>query len=342
MSTENTETTTTVTPTATGTEVSQTETTTEKTPAQSAQTTQGQADKMGGVEGQEAVTTAASATATPPWSPNFKFKVKDKELEIEDLFKPLVKDKNSETKVRELYEKAHGLDEVKTSRDTFKTQAEEWKGKFTQVEDNLKTIGSYARKGDFGTFFELLNIPKEKIIQYAIEELKYQELPPEQRQAIEQQRKLQNDYETQTQQNQTLQQQMANLVTQQATMELNQALATPETVSSIAAFDARAGKPGAFKAEVIRRGQYYEAVHKISPPASQLVTEVLQLVGVQTQAPQGTDATSQVAPGQGSTTQKPVIPSFSGSSTKSPVQKVPTSIDDIRAIRQQRVQQQNA
>ncbi len=279
-------------------------------------------------------TSAKAGTAA--YTPNFKFKVKDKELEFDDFLKPIIKTKDLETKARELYEKAHGLDEVKTAREAFKTQAEEWKGKFTQVEQSLHTLGTYVKKGDFRTFFQALNIPKDKIIQYAIEELKYQELPPEQRAAIEQQREREIAFEQAGTQNQMLQQQMSQLVQQQATFELNQELARPDIATAITAYDTRLGQAGAFKAEVIRRGQYYEAVHKISPPASQLVTEILSLIGVQAQAQQGTQASSTATPSQvaHNQQQKPVISSFAGGGAKSPTRKVPSSIEDLRKMRQ--------
>jgi hypothetical protein len=274
--------------------------------------------------------------AAQSYTPNFKFKVKDKELEFDDFLKPTIKTKDLETKARELYEKAHGLDEVKAARETFKTQVEEWKGKYATVESSLQTLGTYVKKGDFRTFFQALNIPKEKIIQYAIEELKYQELPPEQRDAIEQQRRQETEFEMAQSQNQQLQSQIGQLVQQQATFELNQALATQDVSHAISAYDTRAGQAGAFKAEVIRRGQYYEAVHKISPPASQLVSEVLNLIGVQAQTQQGSTAPSTNSPSQvvHSQQQKPVISSFEGGGSKSPTRKVPSSIDDLRQMRQ--------
>lgn len=283
-------------------------------------------------------TGTAAQTQQPAWAPNFKFKVKDKELEFDDFVKPIIKTKDLETKFRDLYEKAHGLDEVKTSRETFKQQVEEWKGKYSQVEQSLQTLGSYVKKGDFRTFFQLLNIPKDQIVKYAIDELKYQELPPEQRAAIDQQRQQQTEFEMAQTQNQTLQQQMAQLVQQQTTFELNQALAAPDVVQAMTAYDTRLGKPGSFKAEIIRRGQYYEAVHKISPPASQLVEEVLALIGVQAQAQQGTQASSQEQSGQTvqNQQQKPVISNFAGGGgAKSPTRKVPNSIEDLRKMRQQ-------
>ncbi len=280
---------------------------------------------------------AAQGKPADVYSPNFKFKVKDKELEFDDFVKPIIKTKDVEQKLKDLYEKAHGLDEVKTARETFKTQAEEWKGKFTEIETGLQALGTFVKKGDFRSFFETLNIPKEKVIQYAIEELKYQELPPEQRAAIEQQREQERAYAEASTQNQSLQTQMAQLVQQQTTFELNQELAAPNVAQAIEAYDARLAKPGAFKAEVIRRGQYYEAVHKISPPASQLVQEILSLIGVQAQSPQGQQAISQEQSGQ--TVQqnqqnKPTISSFAGSGAKSPTRKVPGSIDDLRKMRQ--------
>lgn len=279
--------------------------------------------------------TAAGKQDSSAYTPSFKFKVKDKELEFDDFIKPIVKTKDLETKIREIYEKAHGLDEVKSAREAVKSQMEEWKSKYSQVETSLQTLGKYVEKGDYKTFFQALNIPKEKIIQYAIEELKYQELPPEQRAAIDMQRERELALEQTHMQNQSLQQQMAQLIQQQTTFELSQEIAKPEVAQVSAAYDARTGKQGSFMAEVIRRGQYYEAVHKVSPPASQLVQEVLSLIGAQ-QSPQGAQNSSQGQPGQVVQTQqqKPTIPSFSGGGTKSPARRVPSSLDDLRKMRQ--------
>jgi hypothetical protein len=130
---------------------------------------------------------------------------------------------------------------------------------------------------------------------------------------------------------------MAQMVQQQATFELNQELNAPNVAQAIAAYDGRLAKPGSFKAEVIRRGQYYEAVHKISPPASQLVQEVLSLIGAQAEGSQSIQASSQEQSGQTvhqNQQQKPTISSFAGGGAKSPTRKVPGSIDDLRKMRQ--------
>lgn len=289
-----------------------------------------------GNDGAAQSATGAAQAEVEAYAPNFKFKVKDKELEFEDHFKSIIKTKDLEAKIREMHEKAYGLDEVKTARDTFKTQAKDWEDKYSQVENSLKTLGTYVKKGDYLSFFSALNIPEDKIIQYAVERLKYRELPADQKAQLDAQRQQQMEYEQATNQNQTLQQQMAQLVQQQATFDLNQELAKPDVVSTIAAYDARAGKAGAFRQEVIRRGQYYEAVHQISLPASQLVGEVMSLIGVPApQTPQGSQGGPQAeVPSQvvHAAKEKPVIPTFQGGA-KSPIKKVPSSIDDLRKMR---------
>ena len=72
--------------------------------------------------------TDADPDAEPPFKPNTKYKVMDKEYEIPKELQAVMKDAASERMVRELYEKAGGLDVVKTKlndtrveRDNFAT-----------------------------------------------------------------------------------------------------------------------------------------------------------------------------------------------------------------------------
>jgi hypothetical protein len=278
--------------------------------------------------------TEQQAAQAAPYTPNFKFKVKDKELEFDDFVKPIVKNKELEAKFRDMYEKAYGLDEVKSSRDQVKQQLQEWQNKFGEVETSLKTLGGYLKTKDYGKFFDLMQIPTDDIIKYAINEVQYRELPPEQRQAIDAQRQQRTELEQAQMLNQSFQQQLATLSQQQVTMELNQELSKPDVVSIASAYDTRTGKPGSFKTEVIKRGQYYEAVHKISPPASQLVAELVSLIGSQASGTQTPEANSQGQSGQTSQQQKPVIPAFQSSGAKSPTKKVINSVEDLRKLRQ--------
>lgn len=327
------------------TEVTETQTTPEVTPAPPATTGTPEVSATPATGVIEAAT--PTATDIPAWMPEYKFKVKDKELEFDDFVKPIIKSKEVNEKIKDLYLKAHGLDEVKQSRDHFQTQYKTEREKITTIEKNLQNIGVTVKNKDFGTFFDLLKIDKNDVMNYFIEELKFQELPAEQKQAIERQRQVQREYQTAQEQNQGLQTQMQEMIIKQTRFEFDQVFASPDVAPAIQQFEARVGQPGAFEKAVLERGQYYEAVHKTSPPVRQLVNEVLTLAGLSSglpgqaqQAPLSQQSNaSQVVHTQN---QKPVIPSFSGgSSTKSPARQVVGTIDDIRKRRQELLQNQS-
>lgn len=267
------------------------------------------------------------------FKPNFSFKVKDKEHQIDDFLKSAIKDAETEKKVKELYEKAYGLDEVKAHRQKIQEQLQAIEPKYQSVEKSLQALGSFVQKKDYRSFFEALQIPKDDILRYAVEELKFRELPPEQKAAIENQRQQEQQFMMANEYNQKLQNDMEALVMKQAQFELQQEISKPEISAAAQAFDARVGQPGAFMAQVIQRGSYYEKVHGQSKTAKELIDEVSMIAGL---SPQGMPAGNQTAP-QGNATApqpKPVIKSFNGSNASSPVKKVFSSIDEIRKHRQ--------
>ncbi len=316
---------------------------TEATESQSTETTASEAvDQTSGAQSAKEETGGASnvagentsktdevAAEAAKYNPNFAFKVKDKEHQFDDFIKAAIRDAETEKKARELYEKAYGLDEVKAHRQSLQEKLSEISPKYETVEKSLKALGSFVQKKDYRSFFDALQIPKQDIIRYAVEELKYQELPPEQRAAIEEQRQREQQFALAQESNQTLQQQIQTLHVKQAEFELSTELSRPEVSSAAQAFDARVGKPGAFKSEVIRRGAYYEGVLQQNVSAKQIVDEMIGIAGVAPQAsPAGAQSATQAqAP-------KPVIKNFNGSSTSTPTKKVFTSIDEIRKHRQ--------
>lgn len=279
-------------------------------------------------ESAEASIEAAKAAA---YQPNFKFKVKDKEFEIDEWARAAVKDAAMEKKVKELYEKAYGLDDVKADRENLKKKVAEIEPKFSAIQKSLGLLSQHIQKGDMRSFFEALKIPKEHVLRYALEEFKFEDLPAEQKAAIQAQREQERQLLQLNEQNQMYAQQMQHLALQQANTELSTALSKPEIASVAQAFDARAGKPGAFKAEVIKRGQLYETLNGTSITVEQAVNEVVALIGGLPQAaPDAQNGTQEATAHQ----QKPVIKNFSGASQTSPTKKVFSSIDEIRKERQ--------
>lgn len=311
----------------------------ETTPAATTETTtpaQGSAPETtgGAPEGAAAAggTPGAAAPQTPPWAPNWKVKVQDKEHEIDEFLRPVVKSPAEEKRLRELYEKAYGLDHVKPKFETARTQLQDISQKFVSQNQAVTQVLSLRDRGEYGAFFEALNIPKEKIMKWVLDEINYQQLPVDQRHSVDQQRELRQRAFSLEEQNAQLQQQYERDIAQAREMALESALARPDVKSVQDAYDARAGKPGAFRMLVGMHGltTWQQTKKDLSP--DQAVQEVMQLLGGMPQstapAPQGQAPTpaAPVAPGK-----PPVIPHVGGQST-SPVKRSPRSIADLQRL----------
>jgi len=275
------------------------------------------------------------ALTPPEYSPNFKYRyavegAKQVEKEIEDLYKPLIKDAETEKAVRELHEKAYGLDFVKQDRDSLKGQYEDVYGKFQEQTRSLQTVGAYIKHKDYNSAFEVLGIPKEDVLNYALNLVQYNKMDPQQRQAYDQQNEERSRYAALELQNQELTQNFQNFAVQQREMEVNNLLMREDIAQVVDSFDQRNGVAGAFRNEVIKRGQYY-AQQGQDVPVNQVVTELLSLVGPPP-AMQPQAAATPVT--QAAQQQKPVIPNIAGKGT-SPVKKIPRSTDDLRKLSQQ-------
>lgn len=266
-------------------------------------------------------------TEESKYTPNFKFKVLDKEHEVDDFLKTSIKDADTEKKVRELYEKAYGLDAVKEDRSKLKESLTQEREKFAQTEQALQELGGHVNRGDFDSFFESLNIPKHKILEYAVELVKREQWTPEQKAAWQQSRQVQDSAKTFEMQNQELQQRQQEFAVQQRSFELSQAMTKPDVVSLAQAYDAGTGNPGAFRDFVIRIGQAHAAQGK-DIPAEQAVAEAMShlraanpQLGMQTMP----SSTSKVV----QPSSKPVIPNIQGRGT-TPVKSTVKSLDDIK------------
>lgn len=266
------------------------------------------------------------------YQPNFKFKVLDQEKEIDEWLKPVIKDADTEKKVRELYERAHGLDHVKGDRQRIRDS-------FTNFQNEVApqlALVSHANKllatKDYDTLLgSVLKIPDDDILKQAHKILQMREMPPEQRQALENARQANQRMFELENQNQYLSQSHEQVAVQARTQELDWTLQRPDVSQLASAYDTRAGRQGAFRQAVIERGQYhaYTSGRDLSP--EQAIQEVLQFLGGPTAlipAPQ--NAQNQMQPSQQvSTEKKPVITNIQGRGT-SPAKKVIRSLDDIR------------
>lgn len=275
---------------------------------------------------------------TPAFAPNFKFKVMDKEHEIPAYLQSVIKDADSEKQVKELMEKAYGLDFVKPKLQETREQFQQVRGEHMALLGQVDEVRQMYQRGDLGGMFDRLKIPHEKVLQWVVDQINYNQLPPEQKQVLDARKTAEDRAVAAERQASSFQTQHEQILTSQVQMALESSLARPEVKTVAEAFDTRMGKQGAFMDEVKRRGDYAWRTKGELVPPDQLVQELVGLIGAQ--APQqqpvapAQPASAPQAPAAPQTRQaqaKPpsVIPNISGSSA-SALKSQMRSIDDLK------------
>lgn len=276
---------------------------------------------------------AAAPSEPPSYAPNYKFKVHDKEMEFDPWLHGAIKDADTEKKARELYEKAFGLDYVKQDRSRLRDENGNLRTERDSVMSQVNQLISLRDKGDLDTFFEKVGLDEDKLLRHALQIVQRRNNPEADAQ-YRQSRQFAQQNDAFTSREAQLNEQLMTVQRTAKEFELRQAMSRPDVIAAMDDFDARLGS-GAFQSEVIRRGLLAWTTNQQDISAEQAVSEVLQLIGFQGNASQGsqmaTPANQVVQP----TTQqqKPTLPNIQGRGT-SPVAKTPRSIADLRAMGQ--------
>lgn len=283
-------------------------------------------------------TPAVEAAPTEEWKPDFgKLKVMDKEFDWDDDLKKVVSKDNYE-KLKELQNKAYGLPFVKEryaqAKDEVKIYKDRLENEFIPLKKDVDYFNNLVQKKDLYGIFKVLNIADQDIMKYALNRADYHNLPPEKKQEIDQNMEAQSTLTLLEQQNMMLSQQIEQQAVQTRTQELDSYISRPEVAPIAQSFDARVGRPGAFREEAIKRGKLYWHTNQQDIPVNQAVSEVMSLYGAAAQPQQ---AILQQAPATPAATQtttivsKPTIPNIKASG-HSPVKSVVKNLDDIRKL----------
>lgn len=181
-----------------------------------------------------------------PYTPNYKFKVLDKEMEIEEFMRGVIKDADSEKKVRELYEKAHGLDFVKKERDRIRQESQSYRQKTDPLMEEIKELGTFLREKDLDKFFSKFNLPEDTIVNWVADKLRYKQMTPEQRSQIDTQRQLKDRVYEQEQALQGSSSALDQMRIEQTQFTIQQFQNDPEIKRMAEVFDSQAGQQGYF------------------------------------------------------------------------------------------------
>lgn len=272
----------------------------------------------------------------PAYKPNLNYKVAGQEKLFDEFLHGVVKDEETEKKLRKLYEDAEGTAFMKQDRQRVLDAFNKVYPEYQEQQQKLERLGGFIQDGNLAAFQRETNISDTMILKRAQQILQHMENP---------QLKAQEDKEySHLESMQSMQQQNQRLLAQVVQVrrnELDLIMEQPQVAAAAQAFNQRKGNPEAFKQEIIDRGSMYWNVYGQDKSAQELVSELLGFMGIAqggSQAqPQVFSQTAEVAtggeaPAQGTRVvppKKPVVPNLAGKGT-SPVKKPITSLDGLR------------
>lgn len=273
----------------------------------------------------------------PQFQPDWKFKVKDKEFEIDEWARPLAKDEETYKKLKRVWERHHGLDEVVGSRDQLKKQLEQFepvKKEYETITKRLNEISHYYNKGDFDSFFEALQIPYDTIFNYVKQKHQMSQLPQEVQHQLEKSRQAEREAYNYKQQLDELSQSQDQLRQQQQSQYIDSVIQS-KAGDVAQKYNELMGHPDSFKAFVVLKGQAMFQTLGQHAPVDQVVeaakNDIAKLFGNVAPA---NPAPQSAAPVPGEQPKPPVIPAVRAGS-QSPVRQPPKSLDDLKKLAQQ-------
>lgn len=284
------------------------------------------------------VTTGATdpnaPAAIPAYTPNFKFKSLGEEKEFDEFIRGAIKDVETEKKVRELYERSHGVDFIKKQRDHIRTELQSTKSKWAPVEAEMKQAAFYLQQNDLFKFAEMFGITEQKLVESVEQRLKYYQMSPEQRAVYDQRRQAMDQNFQLQNENVSTQDTLLNQQAEMVEMGLQMMMTSPDMQSMGSQYDSRAGKPGSFQEAVLKMGDYLTRTSGRFVPVHEAAKEVIKMAALQAH-PQAA-APNQVppAPQVVSPPQKPTITSIQAKPV-SPVKAKVRNLDDLRKLQKE-------
>lgn len=267
----------------------------------------------------------------PAYTPNYKFNVDDKEYEFDEVVRPVIKDEETYNKVRDLYTKAHGLDVVKSKHEKLKLEHEGFRQKMAAdiVSPMVEILNAY-KAGDIETFFAKSGLDEQKFLQYVAEKVEYNQADPETRAQMDERKRV---YQEARQHESSAQGTMSELEKSREELfkfQFNQAVTEPQAVEFAKKFESIPGvSKGAFQNAILEEGElaYQMSGRKVTLTPSQVVERVIRKYTPFVSANPNTPSAPQAQK------DKPKIIPNVQSGSDSPVDSMPSSIDDLRKIR---------
>lgn len=267
---------------------------------------------------------SVEASAQLAYTPNYKITADNKEYEIPERYRPLMTDAQTEKEIRELFEKAYGLDGVKGRFHQTRDEYRQFKEQVNPLLNIARELDYYHKKGDLSSYFKTLGFNDEQILKYALQKAEQLELSPDQKRVYDERDSANRQQYMLEQQYQQTQERLQELMVQQRQVELQTVLSRPEINSFVQSFDRRNGQ-GAFAQECIQRGRAHYALTGQDLSPDQVAQEIIKKFEIPVTQPMS----YQQPPTPKHPAEVPVIPN-TGSGSTSPAAKNFKSLDELR------------
>ncbi len=261
-------------------------------------------------------------TATPPppdaYTPDYGYRFQDKTHEIDEFWRPLIKDKDTEAKVRDVMQRAQAVE-------SYKTQLQEFEGKLgetSKVTDTVQALNDLYNKGDHERVLEQIGYTDEMLYKIVAEKIQRAKMPEDQKRLWEEKRQTQLENERLQRDTETARARYSEEITRTIDYQLTQELGKPEYQSMIKMYEGANGE-GSFRKLVIDRGAFLGNQRGgVTIPPHELIPMVSKefqpfMVGNQTAAPVVQRTGLKVVPNV-------------GAGNASPAKQGIKSIDDLR------------
>ena len=206
-----------------------------------------------------------------------------------------------------------------------------------QFEDVTSDLRTTYQRGDLDGFFKKMNINPDKIFNWVLDKVKYNQMTPEQRADVDLRQQAQHKAWEAESRIQNVSQREMQMAVQLKEVQLTQTLGRAEVKSMSDAFDARVGRPGAFRDAVIKHGEttWIRSNGTIDLTPEQAIEDFVKWYGnpaaQSANAAGAQQAAAQQAAAQTAQPKVNVIPNVAGR-TASPLKAKPKSIEDLKRL----------
>ena len=161
------------------------------------------------------------------YTPSFTYKVKDEEREFDERLREVIRDKETEEYLRDLYTRADGLDTYKqklSEREQALQDLEQYRTKAIQMQEGFTQLKQFRDNGDYRRLFSSVGLNDDQILEYALKLAEEQEMPEQYRQTVQEKRQYEDQLYEMQQKMREYENQLKSTQTQQYEYEVQKGL----------------------------------------------------------------------------------------------------------------------